>query len=440
MDRGQLHHDIEQYRSSASNMSLDRKPRDVLKSKLTFRIPLTEEQALMARERDRSTVGADYTRRENDLQNHLVDWKRESGDENLWRQKENEFELALMQFRAAVRAREQNRATNDDLRVITELQSEERVKSWIKGARDVRKSHCKAKEEHWNAKVKLDKEMKNLVENQGSNYLSRDANGHAIKVYSSAPGYIVQPSGRGEMEVARELVQMLCNSEGLKGLEYGKTVQCLKDYRECFPEGEEMNIILRNLMDHLERNKAHLTREKLAESCYVVLNLENQLKHVRAMDVVKGADSKDMSELAVYYLRNKRRKDSMEYMRSTVREGRLRKEYKKYSRRSYGERDRRNNGRTRNTRFNRSNGRRSRDVRSNGGRQRGARYNRQNGNNNNNSNNNRRRNNGRNNDRNNGQNSGQNRRNNNNRNQDRPVTDNRPRRNDNNNRDEDNAN
>ena len=309
MDRDQLLHEIEQYRTSSSSTSLDRRTRDGLKSKLQVRIPLSADKLQRAKELEKDSMGIEYVRLDTDIKNHLLDWQREAEEEGRWREKEDEYMECLRQYRNAQDARAENRATAFDINILRQIQSEERVVQWIKMAREVRIKFGKAKDEHWHAKTKLKKELENLVKSHGSNCVTTGADGNAYKVYTSAPGYVLQPSKKTELEVARELVQMLTVSSNLKIIEFKEIIKVLREYKDCFAPLDEMYELVYKVIEHLETNRDHLTRQTLAEACFAVLNIENQLKHAQAMDIVLKSSPKDMQEHAVFYIRNKTRKD-----------------------------------------------------------------------------------------------------------------------------------
>ena len=343
MNPEELNHEMEVY---TNNTSSERRPRDKLRAKMTYKTKLPLEKALKSIRLEKNTVGVKYEKRTRDAANFEDDINREDAEEEKWRQAENDYKRFKERFTEATLAISSDTATREQHEVIRHT-DEDLIDEWIQNAREKRLKSAKNKHEFMRTKEAIEKELAHIRQDTGANHIRKDADGNYWKTWSSAPCYVMQNIKRSEAEVARDICIMFCTADGLQSTDFKKSVTLLKEYKEVFTSDDEMWDILREIIDYVETNKSHLTRSKLAEACYPCLNIENQLRHHKALEIAKTGGN-EMSDLIIPFFRLQKKQkegktDRQLQMKDEIRDKKLQTEYNRvtgrtssYNKRSYG--------------------------------------------------------------------------------------------------------
>ena len=306
MDINRVDHELHQIRSNTGLLALtEKRSRDKVSGKTSYRVKMTAEKAAKAREKARASLGEEYDRKAADVQRHGEDMKREQVNEDHWYQKEQDFKKSLDFYRTSEDAVNNNIADPEQIRMYQSTTAPQ-IEQWIEEARERRIKAGTRKNEFSIRKTQMEKALENMIENSGSNHIRLDNNGQPYKHYNAAPSYILQTFKRKEEEVARDVVQMLCSAEKLKSLDMGIAMKLFKEYKECYTNDDEMWDILERIMDNLETNKTSMTRAGLADASLPCLNIEMQVRHHHAMNSAKDTYKKEMAEVASFSHRKKR--------------------------------------------------------------------------------------------------------------------------------------
>ena len=113
-----------------------------------------------------------------------------------------------------------------------------------------------------------------------------DTSGRMEALFKSAPKYVSQDLKRTKQEIGRDVATMFCKQENLKLLDVEAVVKLLTEYKEVWLCEESMWNIIHEILEHIHQNKKDMTRQGLTEACFPVLNVENQAKSKRALDVL----------------------------------------------------------------------------------------------------------------------------------------------------------
>jgi hypothetical protein len=100
--------------------------------------------------------------------------------------------------------------------------------------------------------------------------------------FRRAPTGAIQPFRRIESEIGRDLILSVGKPEKLLELDYKRTYELLKEYKESTKDPWFSRLLVKAI-DHLENTKSGMTRQVLADNLKPLLTGENQSYYEQAV-------------------------------------------------------------------------------------------------------------------------------------------------------------
>ena len=264
------------------------------KLKHTYRVLLTNEQAMAIRDIDASAESENYKIRYKDAQRCQKDLKIVDQKEKTLRDKEDRFEAAIAKYEALLELKTAGQSLTTEQQSKISSFNLKQVESILEATRTKREGVSERKQTLWKRTQSMQKELKEMRKDGDGNLMERTKDGQWVKYYKNAPSNVVQTIDRPNSEIARELARKFCRSEEIKNLTY-KDTELIKEYKQSYKPHEEMYHVCGAVLENIDANKLHMNRWGYLNAVFPVLTPQMQtLTKIAVTTLMTGDTAYDM--------------------------------------------------------------------------------------------------------------------------------------------------
>ena len=254
-----------------------------------YTIAITEAQARERQKEEMITGDASFgiMAKMQDLKQCQFDYEQEVKLEEQTRVEITEAEGGLNMFNEALKIKQNNPGalTNEQSNLLKDW-TKVSLQGLISELKVKRAKATKAKNVCWNDQKEHKKEIAEMKKSNGGGVFKGDDD-RWYENYRRAPTGAVQPFRRLESEIGRDLILSVGKPEKLLELDYKRTYELLKEYKESTKDPRFARLLIKAI-DDLENTKTGMTRQVLADNLKPLLTGENQNYYDQARFVVNS--------------------------------------------------------------------------------------------------------------------------------------------------------